>query len=131
MSGKPMIEFIRFLGVGLLSVFIDLIVYLVNYGYLFFNIYLSKALGFIAGMIFSFYANQVWTFKFISVSNTYLRKFLGLYLFSLIINIQLNHALYMHLMSEYKTQIAFLVATIISATLNFCGMKWIVFVNNN
>ena len=128
---ESIFELSRFFWVGILSVLIDLITYLATHHYLCFGIYLSKACGFIAGTILSFYANQVWTFRLVSFNNRYLGKFLGLYALAFIVNVQLNHALYLNLSYENKTQIAFLVATTVSAALNFCGMKWFVFVNKN
>ena len=117
----------RFLIIGFTTVFIDLIVYflLINFSV---ETLFSKGISFSIGAIFAYFANRAYTFK----SNTkgFLRFFifLILYLSTLLINVSSNEII-LDLLSHVKFSliIAFMIATSLSALLNFVGMKYIVF----
>jgi len=119
-------EIKRFLVVGFTTVFIDMLVYFacVQLGI---NLDLSKGIGFIAGTIFAYFANKLWTF---SVSGGY-KQFIGflvLYTMTLGVNVGVNWGVLSLFSTSKITYIgAFLVATASSAILNFIGMKFIVF----
>lgn len=123
MIGK---EIYRFLIVGLTTVAIDLAIYRTLL-LLDVSVDISKASSFIAGAIFAYVVNKVWTFS-ASGSLIHLILFGSLYFSTLLINVALNAIVLKFLgVSETTLLLAFLCATAISATLNFIGMKFIVF----
>ena len=111
------------------------------------NIYLevfSKTTGFLAGTLFSYFANKYITFKSQSYKGKTLLKFIFLYATTLLINvvsnsisifvlnqINLSNILFIEINMNINDiyLLAFLFATGISAILNFIGMKWFVFYN--
>jgi putative flippase GtrA len=122
-------ELMRFLVVGLTTVGIDYVTY---------QILLTlavvpaqaKAAGFIAGTIFAYFANRFWTFgsKNAQASLASMARFALLYSSTLACNVGANSAMLTLLVAcPYRLQSAFIVATGISATLNFLGMKYLVF----
>ncbi|HDL6963984.1 TPA: GtrA family protein [Yersinia enterocolitica] len=119
-----------FLIVGSLTVAIDFFSYR---GLILLNILgidMAKGAGFILGTIFAYLANRMWTFggqeqEYVSGS---LWRFLALYSVTLGINIWVNSIMLVLLhTSGLAVKIAFLIATGVSALLNFIGMKWFVF----
>ena len=87
----------------------------------------AKALGFVAGTFFAYLANRYWTFEASAVRGRLLR-FLLLYLTTLAINVGVNAAVVAFVgTSSMALGFAFVVATGVSASLNFVGMKFIVF----
>ena len=117
----------RFLFVGGTTVLIDftsysLLVYLGN------NTQFSKGLGFLIGTIFAYFANRKITFR---SSHSGVLRFLVfslLYIFTLIVNIVTNETM-LYILTFTKTSylLAFLTATTLSASINFLGMKYIIF----
>jgi putative flippase GtrA len=118
-----------FLIVGIMTVLIDFIVYFISRKFII-NISEAKALGFISGTLFSFFANRNLTFKNHNNIWGHLFKFFILYSGTLFVNVTINYSLF-HLLSDfqYKVQLSFLIATSISAIINFIGMKHFVFLN--
>ena len=121
-----------FLIIGINTVLIDYFIYigLIN---LIFEKNFAKALGFISGTIFSYFANKIWTFGDIqSQSKSYI-YFTILYGFTLSINVLVNISCIKLLASlgEISFTISFLIATTCSATINFIGMKKFVFKDKN
>jgi len=119
-------EIKRFLVVGFTTVFIDVLVYFlcVQLGA---NVDLSKGIGFIAGTVFAYFANKIWTF---SVQGDYKQfmVFITLYTITLGINVGVNWGILNILSISNIAYISgFLMATVTSATLNFIGMKFLVF----
>ena len=117
----------RFLFVGGTTVLIDFISYslLVFLGN---NTQISKGFGFLIGTIFAYFANRKITFR--SSYSGVLRfvTFSLLYISTLIVNVVTNEAvLYILTFTKMSYLLAFLTATTLSATLNFLGMKYIVF----
>jgi putative flippase GtrA len=90
---------------------------------------LAKTLGFLTGTIFSYSANRLWTFNRQNHSLKSLWRFVILYSCTLNANVLINYATLVLLIKKtsFATYIAFLVATAISAILNFIGMKFFVF----
>lgn len=117
----------RFIIVGFTTVAIDFAVYGII---LLFDtpIAPAKAIGFIAGTIFAYFANKLWTFDRAKGGKNVFVLFTALYLATLAINVVVNSAVIV-LISETEWAFlgAFLVATGTSATLNFLGMRSIVF----
>ncbi len=120
-------ELPTFLIVGVLAVLTDFTVYrAVAWAGL--DIHAAKAIGFISGTVFAYFANRLWTFSDTRPVRNSALRFLLLYTLTLLANVQVN-ALVLALLSGWSgvMQIAFLAATGTSATLNFLGMKFFVF----
>lgn len=121
---KPhLIEGLRFIIVGILSVFTDM-----GFYYLFttngFQVNLSKLISFVLGAILGFIMNKSWTFR--SKGNTHkeILMFAVLYFISLNANVFSNKWI---LDSYHLKLLAFIVATGISTIINYLGQKFIVF----
>ena len=124
-----------FLIVGLLTVGIDFsiyrgFIYLQPFGLDSINI--AKGFSFISGTIFAYFANRFWTFNQQITGAGSVLRFVVVYISGLIANITINY-LYIKWFSspafalEYSLLIAFILATSVSALLNFIGMKFFVF----
>jgi len=121
-------EAMRFLPVGGLAVAIDFAVYAaLTYAGL--APMASKALSFIAGGVFAFFANRSFTFRKGGKDWTTIGAFTGVYLVSLGLNVLVNSALLAALPFNrvIALEVAWFVATGVSATSNFLGMKFLVF----
>lgn len=117
-----------FIVVGLLTVLVDFVFYR---GFVLLDLAdvdIAKALGFVAGTIFAYFANKLWTFNHKEHAPGSAWKFAILYACTLIVNVLVN-ALVLNALSQVTggIQIAFLIATAVSASLNFLGMKFLVF----
>ena len=116
----------RFLVVGSLTVLVDLASYrlCLETGL---PVPLAKTIGFLTGTIFAYFVNRFWTFQS-QRSHAALFKFLLLYLSTLLTNVGVNQIVFEAVPAGERGQLfAFVVATSVSATLNFLGMKYIVF----
>ena len=116
----------RFLVVGATTVAIDLASYrlLMWVGL---AVALAKGLGFIAGTVFAYHANRLWTFAAQGGRRRFV-AFYALYAATLALNVAINSAaLFLLGGGEPALAMAFLAATGASATLNFLGMKFLVF----
>lgn len=86
----------------------------------------SKGLGFLSGAIFAYYANKKITFNYSGPKRIY--QFAAIYVISLVLNISINSAsLELLPQTEPSTNVAFILATIASASFNFLGMKYFAF----
>ena len=117
----------RFIVVGIATVFIDLIFYLILIDFSF-EAPLSKGVSFTIGALFAYFINRSYTFQ---TSNRGMLRFIffaTLYVLTLTVNVVINEVI-LNLLNNfnYALFIAFLIATTISATLNFIGMKYFVF----
>jgi putative flippase GtrA len=92
-----------------------------------FDIGLAKAIGFIGGCIFAYFTNRFWTFKQQSARSGSQWRFILVYAVGLIANVLINQGILSSWDSPASLYVAFLIATGVSATLNFMGMKWFVF----
>jgi len=91
----------------------------------------AKAAGFIAGTLFAYFANRLFTFQAQGGGRVF-AAFLGLYAITLCCNVAVNHAALLILpRGEVPLAIAFVLATAVSATLNFIGMRFAVFTRAN
>ena len=116
-----------FLVVGCLTVAIDFIVYRGLTYFFLCEISLAKAIGFISGCILAYFANRYWTFNQQATRSGSLWRFTLVYAVGLVANVLINQGVLSSWDSPAALYVAFLVATGVSATLNFMGMKWFVF----
>ncbi len=117
-----------FLIVGTLTVIIDFLTYrlLLWPGVL--EIDISKAISFLVGTLFAYFANRFWTFGHKGRSARSAIRFVLLYSLTLGANVAINALILENLHGVLGVfYLAFLVATGVSAALNFVGMKLFVF----
>lgn len=121
-------ELAVFLVVGSLTVLIDFLTYrgLVWTGWM--SVDLAKAAGFLTGTLFAYFANKVWTFGHKEHAPGSAWRFVLLYAITLGANVLVNAGC-LELLSTMSiaVPVAFLIATGVSAALNFLGMKLFVF----
>jgi putative flippase GtrA len=124
------LEFAKFLVVGSLTVGFDFLVYLGLMSAAITTTDIAKLLGFLSGTIFAYVANRLWTFKSqneVAIASS-LWRFSLLYSLTLLVNVAVNSVFLGFLNGKsYQIQHAFLIATCLSALLNFLGMKYFVF----
>lgn len=128
-------ELTIFLIVGLLTALIDFLIYraLIHFNPLGLNsVNIAKGMGFISGTIFAYFANRFWTFQQQTTSSGSVARFILVYILGFSANIAINYLSISWLsdaiiIPEYILLIAFVLATGVSATLNFIGMKFFVF----
>ena len=116
-----------FLIVGTLTVGVDFLSYtlLLHFGMPF---ALAKAAGFVLGTVFAYFANRWWTFGHRQHAPGSALRFAMLYALTLGANVSVNHLVLLFAGERHTAvQFAFLVATGVSAALNFLGMKLFVF----
>jgi len=124
-----------FLIVGLLTVGIDFVIYR---GFIYLqpfglnSINLAKGFSFISGTVFAYFANRFWTFNQQITGAGSVFRFVVVYVLGLIANIAINYLCIEWFSSptlalEYTLLIAFILATGVSASFNFIGMKFFVF----
>ena len=119
-----------FIIVGLLTVAIDFLIYRGSLRLGIDSISLAKTTGFIGVTIFSYFANRFWTFANPKTQSGSLLRFILVYLIGLLANVLVNKLALdagedAHL--PLALYLAFILATVISAALNFIGMKYFVF----
>ncbi len=134
-------QVVKFTLIGLLAVAVDLICY-----YVFLNVLPrkllfsinnevgAKALSFLCGLCVTYTFNKGWTWKQSDRSKSRIFRFMTLYGFSMALNVGMN-SLFLYLLKSrelfselpYKYLIAFVCATGISASMNFVGQKYWVF----
>ena len=125
-STRNRTQIARFLVVGTTTVAIDYAVYslLLLMGVAFTS---SKGIGFTVGTLFAYFANRLWTFSARGGLDR-IARFIVVYGVNLGVNVGLNSFVLALLgYDQIDTILAFLVATAASATLNFLGMKFLVF----
>jgi len=120
----------RFILVGSITVLIDFLIYflllLLNI-----DIALSKGIGFSIGALFAYFSNRSYTFQSSQKGLKRFVYFAFLYISTLIANVVSNEIILHQIGNlEYSLLISFFIATAISATLNFLGMKYYVFSPN-
>jgi len=117
-----------FLIVGLSTVAVDFVFYLCFVEFQIMEIDMAKATGFLAGTLFAYFANRFWTFGHKPHVPGSALRFSALYSSTLGANVLIN-SFALRLLADMSASIelAFLLATGISALLNFLGMKLFVF----
>ncbi|WP_036169908.1 GtrA family protein [Massilia sp. 9096] len=121
-------ELLVFLVVGSLTVLVDFLTYR---GLLWSGMVWTggaKAVGFLAGTVFAYFANRAWTFGHRSHRPGTAWRFALLYAVTLGTNVSVNATALRFLAGTgFAVQLAFLAATGVSTCLNFLGMKLFVF----
>ncbi len=97
---------------------------------------MAKGFGFISGTIFAYFANRFWTFNQQTTSSGSAYRFAIIYIVGLSANIGVNHLSINWFSSptialDITLFIAFILATGVSAALNFISMKFFVFTDHN
>lgn len=117
-----------FLVVGVSTVVVDYILYQGMVALHWATVDIAKAFGFLVGTLYAYVANRFWTFSHKGTANNSVLKFALLYSVTLSANVLINSQLLAFLGEVgYAVQLAFFCATGVSATLNFIGMKFMVF----
>lgn len=117
-----------FILIGVCTVIIDYLTYSSILTYTALNKEKAKGVGFVAGTLFAYFGNRSLTFSKKSYRKKSFIYFSALYLITLLLNIFINSFILKIIGETYMGyKIAFLVATALSATLNFIGMKFFVF----
>jgi putative flippase GtrA len=121
-------ELAIFLIVGVSTVLVDFISYRGLIGFQVMEVDMAKAAGFLVGTLFAYFANRFWTFGHNPHVPGSVWRFSALYASTLGANV-LTNALVLKLFADMAIaiQLAFLLATGVSACLNFLGMKLFVF----
>jgi len=126
-------QFLVFLIVGCLTVLVDYSSYRFFLEIGLTQIDIAKTGSFITGTIFAYFANHFWTFSRAAPIKYSIWRFFLLYGLTLLVNVSVNSfalkffTINISLQYSYLITLAFLIATGISATLNFLGMKFWVF----
>jgi len=117
----------RFLLIGIFVTTIDYAVY--QFLLLYFdNFFVPKGIGFIIGTLLAYLLNRRYTFSSRRNINSSINSFFSLYLISLVVNTNLNSLVISLFGNDTVTlNLAFVLATIASATINFVGIKFYVF----
>ena len=117
-----------FLVVGVLTVIIDYFVYHALVWSQLLLVHTAKGVGFVSGTVFAYFANRFWTFGHKQHATGSLWRFVLLYATTLLTNVWVN-ALMLSVLSAVPRvmQLGFLIATVMSAMINFIGMKFFVF----
>ncbi len=117
-----------FLVVGALVVLVDYLTYRALSWWGALSLDAAKAVGFVTGTVFAYFANRFWTFGRRRHVAGSMRRFALLYAFTLSTNVAINALiLKVSFGLQGSVQFAFLIATAVSATTNFVGMKSFVF----
>ena len=117
-----------FLVVGISTVVVDYIFYQGMVALQWATIDIAKTFSFIVGTLYAYGANRFWTFSHKETANNRALKFVLLYSVTLSANVLINSQLLEFLRNiDYEVQISFFFATGVSSTLNFIGMKFIIF----
>lgn len=121
-------ELTIFLIVGILTVLIDFLSYRTLIGFDVFDTNMAKATGFLIGTLFAYFTNRFWTFGHKPHVPGSAWRFAVLYAGTLGANVLVNSlALKLFANTITAIQLAFLIATGVSACFNFLGMKLFVF----
>lgn len=92
------------------------------------SVEVAKAIGFMTGTLFAYFANRFWTFGHKQHASGSSYRFAGLYSVTLGANVVINSfCLFLLASMTGAVELSFLVATGVSASLNFLGMKFFVF----
>ena len=120
-------QFISYSMIGIISLLIDIIVYVLLSDFFLISKSLSKIISFILASINSFLGNKIFTFKLKSYNFREPLKFILLYSVSLIANSS-THDFFLNVFDGF---LPFIIASIVSIIINFGGQKIWVFKNKN
>lgn len=118
----------RFAVVGLSATVADLFVYASLVHFFDLSIGLAKGIGFVTGTFLGFVLNRGWTFSSNSKPTAKFFQYSVLYAFSLCVNVAINTGVINTLGKSFiASAVAFSVATIVTATLNFMVLQGVIF----
>ena len=121
-------ELTVFVVVGVITVLIDFIVYIVLVEFRLSDVNVAKGVGFVSGTIFSYFMHRIWTFGHKTHKPGTVWRYVLLYMSTLGVNVSINSFILIFLLEfQFIILLAFLIATGASTILNFIGMKWFVF----
>ena len=121
-------ELAIFLVVGASTALVDFISYRGLIGFQVMEVDMAKATGYLVGTLFAYSAHRFWTFGHKSHITGTAWRFSALYASTICVNVIFNtFALKLLGDVDASIQLAFLLATGVSACLNFLGMKLFVF----
>ncbi|MDC0560231.1 GtrA family protein [Flavobacteriaceae bacterium] len=120
-------QFMSYSMIGIISLLIDIIVYILLSDFFLISKSLSKIISFILASINSFLGNKIFTFKLKSYNFREPMKFILLYSVSLIANSS-THDFFLNVFDGF---LPFIIASIVSIIINFGGQKIWVFKNKN
>ena len=120
-------QFLSYSMIGIISLLIDVIVYILLSDFFLISKSLSKIISFILASINSFLGNKIFTFKLKSYNFREPLKFILLYSVSLIANSS-THDIFLNIFDGF---LPFIIASIVSIIINFGGQKLWVFKNKN
>ena len=121
-------ELTVFVVVGVITVLIDFIVYIVLVEFRLSDVNVAKGVGFVSGTIFSYFMHIIWTFGHKTHKPGTVWRYVLLYMSTLGVNVSINSFILIFLLEfQFIILLAFLIATGASTILNFIGMKWFVF----
>ena len=118
-------QFMSYSMIGIISLLIDIIVYILLSEFFLISKSLSKIISFILASINSFLGNKIFTFKLKSYNFREPLKFILLYSVSLIANSS-THDFFLNVFDGF---LPFIIASIVSIIINFGGQKLWVFKN--
>jgi putative flippase GtrA len=117
--------FARFLLVGFTTVGVDLVVYLILVATGLHHP-VAKGISFATGTVFAYFANRSYTFRS-HVSGWAFVRFCCVYVITFLLNVGVNQLMLELMDWAGVIYLAFVIATGISAVLNFLGMRFFVF----
>ncbi|WP_255594672.1 GtrA family protein [Acidovorax sp. sif1233] len=121
-------ELTIFLVVGVTTVILDFLTYRSIVALELTRVEMAKTIGFLAGTLFAYFANRIWTFGHKPKVSGTMWRFAMLYAGTLLANVVVNSLMLKFFRANtFVINIAFIVATGFSACLNFLGMKFFVF----
>lgn len=109
--------------IGIISLLIDIVVYVLLSDVFLISKSLSKIISFILASINSFLGNKIFTFQLKPYNLREPMKFIFLYAVSLIANSS-THDFFLNVFDDF---IPFIIASLVSITINFSGQKLWVF----
>jgi putative flippase GtrA len=121
-------ELAIFLVVGASTVLLDFISYRGLVGFQVMEVDMAKATGFLVGTLFAYFANRFWTFGHKPQIPGSGWRFSALYVVTLGTNVLIN-LVSLKLLANVAAsfQLSYLLSTVVSACLNFLGMRLFVF----
>lgn len=120
-------QFLSYSTIGVISLIIDALIYIILYDIFFISKSLSKIISFIVASVNSFIGNKIFTFRAKSFNYKEPVKFLLIYSVSLIVNSS-THDFFLNVFEGF---LPFIIASIFSIIINFGGQKLWVFKNKN
>jgi len=120
-------QFLSYSTIGVISLIIDALAYIILSDIFFISKSLSKIISFILASVNSFIGNKLFTFRARSFNYKEPVKFILIYSISLIVN-SLTHDFFLNIFEGF---LPFIIASIFSIIINFGGQKLWVFKNKN